>query len=101
MVNLSNLSTNALIQLNIPTSVTSGVVVASTQDGMPALGKLEQYDVITEVDGKEVSSISDLQSVLYSHEINDTIKVTFYRGTAKKKVDIKLTKTTKDLTKKQ
>ncbi|AEJ26319.1 PDZ domain-containing protein [Streptococcus equi subsp. zooepidemicus] len=101
MVNLSNLSTNALIQLNIPASVTSGVVVASTQDGMPALGKLEQYDVITEVDGKEVSSISDLQSVLYSHEINDTIKVTFYRGTAKKKVDIKLTKTTKDLTKKQ
>ncbi|HFI0197697.1 TPA: PDZ domain-containing protein, partial [Streptococcus pyogenes] len=48
-----------------------------------------------------VNSISDLQSSLYGHDINDTIKVTFYRGTTKKKADIKLTKTTQDLTKTQ
>lgn len=101
MVNLNDLSTNALSQINIPTSITGGIVVGSVQEGMPASGKLAQYDVITEIDGKAVNSISDLQSSLYGHDINDTIKVTFYRGTTKKKTDITLTKTTQDLTKKQ
>ncbi|HEP4943327.1 TPA: trypsin-like peptidase domain-containing protein [Streptococcus pyogenes] len=101
MVNLNDLSTNALSQINIPTSVTGGIVVAEVKEGMPASGKLAQYDVITEIDGKIVNSISDLQSSLYGHDINDTIKVTFYRGTTKKKADIKLTKTTQDLTKTQ
>ncbi|VHG57806.1 S1C family serine protease [Streptococcus pyogenes] len=101
MVNLNDLSTNALSQINIPTSVTGGIVVAEVKEGMPASGKLAQYDVITEIDVKTVNSISDLQSSLYGHDINDTIKVTFYRGTTKKKADIKLTKTTQDLTKTQ
>lgn len=101
MVNLNDLSTNALSQINIPTSVTGGIVVAEVKEGMPASGELAQYDVITEIDGKTVNSISDLQSSLYGHDINDTIKVTFYRGTTKKKADIKLTKTTQDLTKTQ
>ncbi|MEY1993906.1 S1C family serine protease [Streptococcus pyogenes] len=101
MVNLNDLSTNALSQINIPTSVTGGIVVAEVKEGMPVSGKLAQYDVITEIDGKTVNSISDLQSSLYGHDINDTIKVTFYRGTTKKKADIKLTKTTQDLTKTQ
>ena len=98
MTDLSSLSTSAISQLNIPTSVTNGVVVASVQSGMPASGKLEKYDVITEIDGEAVTSTSDLQSLLYDHSIGDTIKVTFYRGTTKKTVDIKLTKSSKDLT---
>ncbi|HER4216957.1 TPA: trypsin-like peptidase domain-containing protein, partial [Streptococcus pyogenes] len=65
MVNLNDLSTNALSQINIPTSVTGGIVVAEVKEGMPASGKLAQYDVITEIDGKTVNSISDLQSSLY------------------------------------
>ena len=97
MVNLSDLSTNAIAQLNIPTSITNGVVVASVQSGMPAEGKLQKYDVITEVDGQEVTSTSDLQSVLYGHSVGDSVKVTFYRGTDKKTVTIDLSKTTQDL----
>lgn len=97
MANLSELSTNAISQLNIPPSVTSGIVVASTYSNMPAEGKLKKYDVITEIDGKEVSSTSDLQSILYGHSVGDSIKVTFYRGTDKKTVTIELTKTTQDL----
>lgn len=64
---------------------------------MPADGKLKKYDIITEIDGKKVASISDLQSVLYKHKKGDTIKITFYRGKDKKTVDIQLTKTSKDL----
>ncbi|WP_250160442.1 S1C family serine protease [Streptococcus uberis] len=99
MVNLSDLSTNALDQLKVPKNVTSGIVVAKVVDNMPASGKLEQYDIITEIDGEEVSSTSDLQSILYGHDINDTVKVTFYRGNDKKSTTIELTKTTKDLEK--
>ncbi|MFC3927992.1 S1C family serine protease [Streptococcus caprae] len=98
MVALTEVSTRALSQLNIPTSVTNGVVVGSVQSGMPADGVLEQYDVITEIDGEEVASASDLQSILYKHSIGDSIKVTFYRGTEKKTATIKLTKTSQDLT---
>ena len=97
MAALSELSTNDISQLNIPSSITNGVVVAKVIDGMPAQGKLEKYDVITEIDGKEVTSSSDLQSILYGHSVNDSIKVTFYRGTEKKTTTIELTKTTKDL----
>ena len=97
MANLSDLSTTTISRLNIPTSVTSGIVVASVQSGMPAEGTLKKYDVITAIDDKDVSSITDLQSVLYGHSTGDSIKVTFYRGTDKKTETIKLTKTTQDL----
>lgn len=97
MANLSDLSTTTISRLNIPTSVTSGIVVASVQSGMPAEGTLKKYDVITAIDDKDVSSTTDLQSVLYGHSIGDSIKVTFYRGTDKKTETIKLTKTTQDL----
>lgn len=97
MANLSDLSTTIISRLNIPTSVTSGIVVASVQSGMPAEGILKKYDVITAIDDKDVSSTTDLQSVLYGHSTGDSIKVTFYRGTDKKTETIKLTKTTQDL----
>lgn len=98
MVDLSNLSTSAISQLNIPSSITAGIVITSVQSGMPAEGNLEKYDVITEIDGTAVDSTSDLQSILYEHSVNDTIKITFYRGTEKKTASIKLTKTNQDLT---
>ena len=97
MANLSDLSTTTISRLNIPTSVTSGIVVASVQSGMPAEGTLKKYDVIIAIDDKDVSSTTDLQSVLYGHSTGDSIKVTFYRGTDKKTETIKLTKTTQDL----
>lgn len=97
MANLNGLSTNAIAQLKIPSDVTNGIVVASVQTGMPSDGKLQKYDVITEIDGQEVSSTSDLQSLLYKHQIGDSMTVTFYRGTEKKTETIQLTKTTQDL----
>ena len=97
MANLSDLPTTTISRLNIPTSVTAGVVVASVQSGMPAEGTLNKYDVITAIDDKEVSSTTDLQSILYGHSTGDSVKVTFYRGTDKKTETIKLSKTTQDL----
>ncbi|EWM60361.1 S1C family serine protease [Streptococcus thermophilus] len=97
IADLNSLSSSAISKLNLPDEVKSGVVVGSVQKGMPADGKLQEYDVITEIDGKKISSKTDIQTNLYSHSIGDTIKVTFYRGKDKKTVDLKLTKSTKDI----
>lgn len=97
MVNLANIGASDLRKLNIPSSVTSGVVVKSVQSNMPASGHLEKYDVITKVDDKDISSSTDLQSALYNHSIGDTIKITYYRNGKEEATTVKLNKSTSDL----
>lgn len=97
MLDLSQLSTTYLEKLSLPGEITTGVVVVNTQDNMPASGKLEANDVIVSIDGEEVTSISDLQSILYKHNIGDELEVTYYRGQEKKTAKIQLEKSTKDL----
>ena len=97
MVNLSNVGASDLRKLNIPSGLTSGVVVRSVQNNMPANGHLQKYDVITKVDDKEITSSTDLQHALYNHAIGDTIKVTYYRNGKEETTSIKLDKNSSDL----
>ena len=98
MVNLTDLSTSQLEKAGLAnTDLTSGVLIVSTQSGLPADGKFEPYDVIIEIDGETIENKSDLQSELYKHQIGDTITVTYYRNNEKMTVDIKLTHSTDDL----
>ena len=97
MVNLSNVGASDLRKLNIPSGLTSGVVVRSVQNNMPANGHLQKYDVITKVDDKEIASSTDLQHALYTHAIGDTIKVTYYRNGKEETTSIKLDKNSGDL----
>ena len=97
MVNLSNIGANDLRKLNIPSGLTSGVVVRSVQSNMPANGHLQKYDVITKVDDKEITSSTDLQHALYNHAIGDTIKITYYRNGKEETTSIKLDKNSGDL----
>ena len=97
MVNLANVGVNDLRKLNIPSSLTSGVVVRSVQSNMPANGHLQKYDVITKVDDKEIASSTDLQHALYTHAVGDTIKVTYYRNGKEETTSIKLDKNSGDL----
>ena len=99
MVNLSNLSTTDLQKLKLPGNVTSGVAVRSVQKNMPANGHLQQYDVITKIDDKAISSTTELQSALYSHFIGDSMTVTYYRDGKEETTTIKLDKSTSDLDK--
>lgn len=98
MANLSELSTTSVELLKLPDDVTAGIVVVDVQDGMPVSGKLQKYDVITEINGQEVATSSDLQSILYDHSMGDSIDITFYRDSKKQKTSITLSKTTQDLT---
>lgn len=97
MVNLSNLSSTDLQRLNVPSSVTAGVVIRSVITSMPANGHLQQYDVITKVDDKAISSTTELQSALYSHSIGDSMTITYYRNGKEETTTIKLDKSTSDL----
>ena len=97
MVNLSNLSSTDLQRLNVPSSVTAGVVVRSVITSMPSNGHLQQYDVITKVDDKAISSTTELQSALYSHTIGDSMTITYYRNGKEETTTIKLDKSTSDL----
>ena len=98
MVNLTDLSTSQLEKAGLAnTDLTSGVLIVSTQPGLPADGKFEPYDVIIEIDGETIENKSDLQSELYKHQIGDTITISYYRNNKKMTVDIKLTHSTDDL----
>lgn len=99
MMDLANLSTSDLSKLKLPEKISGGVIVRSTLDNMPASDKFQRYDVITKIDDTDIESTADLQSALYSHQIDDTIKVTFYRDGKQETTTIKLTKSTEDLEK--
>ena len=78
--------------LKIPTSVNGGVVVMSTTQNGPAdKAGLKKYDVITAIDGKEVTGQADLREELYKHNLNDTVTITYYHQEDKKTVKVKLT----------
>ena len=57
MADLNSLSSSATSKLDLPDDVKAGVVVGSVQKGMPADGKLQENDVITEIDGKEIVKV--------------------------------------------
>lgn len=97
-IDVAELSTSQRSTIGLKDSnLTSGVVVVSTQSGLPADGKLEKYDIITAISGETIETKSDLQSILYKHNIGDTIKVTVYRDGKEQQVEITLTHSTEDL----
>lgn len=59
----------------------SGAVVKSVDDNSPAEeAGLQVNDIITAIDGKTVSSSSDLESIISGAETGDLIVVTVYRN---------------------
>lgn len=98
MADVASLSTTQLTKAGLNNSkLTSGVLIISTQAGLPAHGKFEKYDVITAINEQKIETTSDLQSALYKHKIGDTIEITYYRKGKEQKVRIKLTHSTDDL----
>ncbi len=51
---------------------------------------IEAYDIITEIDGKAITSMSDIQSINETHSVGDIIQVTFYRNRQYQTVNLKL-----------
>ncbi|ETY75755.1 S1C family serine protease [Lactiplantibacillus fabifermentans] len=99
--NLSSISTSDRKSvLKLPTSVTKGVVIMKTYSGSPAKAAgLSKYDVITELGGTKVTSLATLRTALYEHSVGDTVKVKYYHDGKLKTTNMKLTETTKTLSK--
>lgn len=93
MVDLSSVTSQQQEQiLGVPSSVKSGVVITNVMNATPAeKAGLKQYDVITKVDGEEVTSATDLQSILYGKNVGDTITITYYRGDKESTTKVDLT----------
>lgn len=79
-------------QLQLPEDREEGVVVNTVLEDSGAAEALESLDVITEMDGKEISSVLELRQYLYTEkEIGDTINLTIIRGGEETAVEIELT----------
>lgn len=73
--------------------VESGVVVIDiSKDSGAAKSDLKKGDVITKIEGKEVTNSAYLKYLLYKHNIGDTVTITYYRDGSFKTTKITLTK---------
>ncbi len=82
--------------------VSSGVILGSVEKDSPAeKGGLKKYDVITQFDGKDVSTSADLQNILYQKNIGDKVDVTYYREGHQKSTTITLDQDSSKLLEKQ
>jgi len=52
---------------------------------------LDQFDVITKINGEEITSTLDLRKYLYKEtEIGDKVKIEFYRDGKKQEAELEL-----------
>ncbi|MFA1822855.1 S1C family serine protease [Virgibacillus oceani] len=68
-------------EIALPEEVEGGMVVADVLSGSAADNAgLQQFDVITKINGQEVTSILELRQFLYSDtSIGETVEIEFYR----------------------
>ena len=77
--------------------VPSGIMVVTVTDDSPAQNAgIQVQDIITGIDGKEVTSFSELRAALYSHKIGDTITVSIYRNGQTMDVSVTLAELVQD-----
>jgi S1-C subfamily serine protease len=62
-------------------SVGAGALIISVTSGGPASkAGLRAGDVITKIDGENISTTEDLVSAIGSHQIGDQVEIVYYRG---------------------
>lgn len=78
----------------LPKDVKRGLVIANVETGSPAdKAGLQQFDVITKINGEDVTSFLDLRKFLYDKaNIGEKIKINFYRNGEKETANLELTK---------
>lgn len=93
VIDLTNVSsTQQSSVLKLPTSVKSGVVVASVNaNSVAKKAGISKYDVIVGLGGKDVTSVADLHTTLYSYDMNSTVEIQYYHNGELKKSTVKLT----------
>ncbi|MBQ9559915.1 MAG: Do family serine endopeptidase [Bacteroidaceae bacterium] len=68
-----------------------GVYVDKVSDGSAAEeGSLEKGDIVTQIDGKEVNKMSELQEQIAQHKPGDKVKLTYIRNKKTKTTEVTL-----------
>ena len=68
-----------------------GVMVTAVDVNSGAdIAGIEEYDIITEIDGVAITSMSDIQAINETHSVGDILQVTFYRNRQYYTVNLKL-----------
>jgi putative serine protease PepD len=81
---------HALLGVNVQTAL-NGVSVAAVESGSGAAnGGVKTGDVITAIDGTQVTSAERLRAVIASHKPGDTLKLTVRRGSDSKTLSVTL-----------
>lgn len=79
--------------INVDTSVKAGVVLITVNSGYPAGNAgLKVGDIITKINGENITTVSEFKYELYKHSIGDTIEVTYHRDGKENKTKVKLDK---------
>lgn len=69
----------------------TGVMVTEVAvDSGAELAGIQEYDIITEIDGVAITSMSDIQAINETHAVGDILQVTFYRNREYQTVNLKL-----------
>lgn len=81
VIALNGIPSSYRSRLGIHSNLKSGIYVAEVEkNGSAAKAGMKAKDVITAVDGKKVSDVASLHSILYSHKIGDSVNVTVNRN---------------------
>lgn len=94
ILDLTNKYTLYRYGINVDSSIKSGILLMKVSNGYPASNAgLKDGDIITKINGEQISTISEFKYELYKHNINDTIEVTYIRNGKESKTKVTLNKT--------
>lgn len=101
LIDLDNVDSNDKKNiLKLPDMVNKGVVIMDTMKNSPAKSAgIKKYDVIVNIDGKNVDNQANLRDILYAHKIGDTVSFKYYRENKEMTTNVKLTLNTSALSK--
>ncbi|MFW6102277.1 MAG: S1C family serine protease [Chloroflexota bacterium] len=81
---MSVTTVTSAIQQYYNLSVNTGALIISVTSDSPAnKAGLRAGDVITKIDGEDVSTAAELTSAISSHRIGDQVEIVYYRGSVR------------------
>ena len=79
--------------INVPDNVDSGIYLVEVNNGYPAEDAgLRAGDIITAINGEEVTTSAEFKYELYKYSIGDSVEVTYYRDGKEATTNVKLDK---------
>lgn len=88
---VSYIPLNPAVAAQLGTTQTEGIVIANVAPGSPAQkAGLQQYDIITKIDGNALKTDSAFEQTLFSHKPGDVLTLTVIRNTTTQSIKITL-----------